>query len=232
MSKTPEIVTRADWLKARQALLVQEKAFARERDALSAARRSLPWVKIKNYKLEGSSGPVEFSDLFGDHGQLVVYHFMFAPGAKIGCKICSFWADNFEMSQRHLGARDVALAVVSRAEPAVIDTFKTRMGWTFPWLSGGKSTFNQDFAVSFSEDEIKSGSAKYNYGSQTWIGPDMPGVSVFARDSKGSLFHTYSTYARGLEDLNATYRYLDIVPKGRNEDGRTGMSWVKHRDKY
>ena len=122
--------------------------------------------------------------------------------------------------------------MVSRAEPAAIDTFKTRMGWTFPWLSAGKSTFNQDFAVSFSEDEIKSGSAKYNYGSQTWIGQDMPGVSVFARDNNGSLFHTYSTYARGLEDLNATYRYLDIVPKGRNEDGRMGMSWVKHRDKY
>jgi predicted dithiol-disulfide oxidoreductase (DUF899 family) len=231
-SAQPAIASRETWLDARKRLLVREKAFSRERDALAAARRALPWVESEDYAFEHSTGAVRLSDLFGSKSQLAVYHFMFGPEAKAGCPICSFWADNFERSRPHLAARDVALAVVSRAQPALLDAFKARMGWTFPWVSSGKSTFNADFSVSFTPEAVAAKSASYNYGSQTWVGPDMPGLSVFAKGDGGKLYHTYSTYGRGLEDINATYRLLDIVPKGRDEAGRAGMAWVKHHDRY
>lgn len=226
------VVDRARWLEARTSLLVREKAFARERDALSAARRVLPWVTISDYVFEETQGPVALSELFNGSSQLVVYHFMFAPDDEEGCPLCSFWADNFERSRVHLAARDVSLAAVSRADAATLDAFKMRMGWTFPWVSSGKTTFNSDFGVSFTEAEIASLSAPYNYQQPSWLTADLPGVSVFAKGADGQLYHTYSTYARGLEDLNTTYRYLDIVPKGRNETDDFSMAWVRYHDRY
>ena len=227
----PKIATRKAWFDARLALLEREKAFTQARDELTAARQALPWVKTMDYTFEQTTGPTTLSALFGDKSQLIVYHFMLGPDATTPCKSCSLWADNFERSRVHLAARDVALVAVSRAAPAKLAATAKRLGWTFPWLSSGKSTFNADFRVSFTEAEIKAKTADYNFGTGGWAGADMPGISVFAKDADGGLFHTYSVYARGLEDLNTTYRFLDIVPKGRDEGGK-GMAWLKHWDTY
>ncbi|MBV1868878.1 MAG: DUF899 domain-containing protein [Marinosulfonomonas sp.] len=228
------IASRQDWLEQRKNLLEREKEFNRTRDALSAARRELPWVRIeKDYQFDGKDGAVSLGDLFGAHSQLVVYHFMFAPDWQAGCKSCSFWMDNFEGTEAHLGARDTALAMVSSAPLETLQKFRERMGWTMPWVSAGSSNFNQDFGVTFSDQDVAEGNANYNYRTIKRGGGEMPGVSVFSRDDNGAMYHTYSTYSRGLDMLNGAYHILDLTPKGRNEGALDfTMSWLQLHDQY
>jgi predicted dithiol-disulfide oxidoreductase (DUF899 family) len=227
----PEVVSRETWLAARKTLLAKERAFSRERDALAAERRTLPMVKIdKPYAFEGPGGRSTLRDLFGGQPQLIVYHFMLDPEWEAGCKSCSFIADNIEGGYPHFAARDTAFTLVSRAPLARIQAFKTRMGWTMPWVSSFASDFNYDFGVSFKTDEESAG---YNYGT-TNEGEkgEHPGLSCFLREGE-QVFHTYSTYARGLDILLGTYNYLDFTPLGRHEEDLPyGMAWVKHHDKY
>jgi len=228
------IVSRADWLKARKELLSREKKFTEERDALSAARRDLPWEKVeKTYVFETPSGKKSLADLFGPHSQLVVYHFMFAPDWDGGCKSCSFWADHFNGLQPHLAARDVTMMAISRAPLAKLQAFAKRLGWSFPWVSSGDSDFNYDFDVSFRPEQLADGSGVYNYQQLKMQMSDLPGISVFVKDKDGSIYHTYSTYGRGIELVNSTYQTLDLVPKGRDEEGLAhSMSWVRYNDQY
>lgn len=226
----PRIVSRNDWLVERKAFLAEEKAFTKARDALSAKRRELPWVKIDTpYTFETLQGKEYLSDLFAGRSQLIIYHFMLGPDWDAGCKSCSFWADNFNDVIVHLNNRDVSMIAVSSAPLAKIDAFRRRMGWNFNWVSSGGTTFNQDFGVSPKPGE----SVLYNFGTSKIDMDELPGISVFARDEKGAVYHTYSCYARGLDMLNGAYHYLDLVPKGRNEEGLPGtMSWLKHHDRY
>ncbi|MBV1902352.1 MAG: DUF899 domain-containing protein [Marinosulfonomonas sp.] len=231
---TITIATRKDWLEQRKNLLEREKEFNRTRDALSAARRDLPWVRVdKDYLFDASGGAVSLGDLFGAHSQLVIYHFMFAPDWQAGCKSCSFWMDNFEGTEAHLGARDTALAMVSSAPLETLQKFRARMGWTLPWVSAANTDFNQDYGVTFSQQDIADGKAVYNYDTLKHGAPEMPGISVFAKDENGAIYHTYSTYSRGLDMLNSAYHILDLTPKGRDENGLPfTMSWLQHRDQY
>ncbi|HEU0221388.1 MAG TPA: DUF899 domain-containing protein [Paracoccaceae bacterium] len=230
---TRRIVSQPEWLAERLALLEREKAFTRERDALSAARRSLPWIRVeKPYRFQGPEGPVTLADLFGGRGQLVVYHFMFGPEDEEGCKSCSFWADNFNGIGIHLAHRDTALVAVSKAPFAKLDAYRRRMGWSFPWYSAHDTDFNEDFHVTFTPDEIERGAAYYNYRPGGFRGRQAPGISVFARDG-GEVFHTYSTFSRGLDMLNGAYHFLDLTPKGRDEEGLPHtMAWVRRHDQY
>jgi predicted dithiol-disulfide oxidoreductase (DUF899 family) len=224
----PKIVSPNEWLSARKELLAKEKAFSRARDELAAERRKLPMVKLtKEYVFEAPEGKTNLRDLFGKRRQLIVYHLMFDPKWEAACKSCSFIADNFQASPVHLGARDTALVAVSRAPLAKIEAFKKRMAWTHRWLSSENSDFNYDFGVSFREDE-KGG---YNYGDENY-GGESPGCSVFLK-AGSDVFHTYSTYARGLDMLITTYHYLDLTPLGRQEEGlKHGMMWVRLHDQY
>ncbi len=226
-------VTRAEWLEARKALLAREKAFTRERDALSAARRELPMLKVdKEYVFGGLSGTQTLAELFAGRRQLILYHFMFDPSWDEGCKSCSLVADNFERSILHLEARDTAFAVISRAPVAKIEPFKQRMGWRFRWLSSSGSDFNYDFKVTFNPDDVAAQSVEYNYQRGPFPHPEAPGISIFLREGNDT-FHTYSTYGRGLDLLINTYNYLDLTPLGRQEEGLPyGMAWVRHHDKY
>jgi predicted dithiol-disulfide oxidoreductase (DUF899 family) len=228
------VVSRAQWLEQRKTLLAREKAFTRERDALSAARRALPWVRIDtDYVFDGADGPVSLTDLFGPHSQLVVYHFMFGRDWEDGCVSCSFWADNFNGIEPHLNARDIAFAAISRGPLDRILPFKRRMGWDFPWVSSANNTFSKDFQVSFAEDRDTSEPVTYNYRETVMPMNEMPGVSVFARGGDGTLYHTYSTYGRGLDILNGAYNYIDLTPKGRDEPTEGNpMAWVRHHDRY
>ncbi len=228
------IVSREEWLKARLALLEREKAFTRERDALSHERQALPWVEVtKDYSFETADGKQTLSDLFGKHGQLVVYHFMYDPDWQAACKSCSFWADNFDGNVAHLAARDVTFVAVSRAPLETLDAFKKRMGWKFDWISSLGSDFNYDFEVSFTEEAREKDEIRYNYRQSTFPADEAPGISVFIKDDDGKIYHTYSTYGRGLDMLNASYHYLDLVPKGRDEDGLPyPMDWVRLKDEY
>jgi predicted dithiol-disulfide oxidoreductase (DUF899 family) len=226
-----QIVSADQWLAARRALLAREKEFTRARDALSAARRALPWEKVEtDYVFEGARGSVTLADLFRGRGQLIVYHFMFGPDWEAGCKSCSFWADNFDRIVVHLNARDTNLVAVSRAPYERLAAYRERMGWSFEWASSLGNAFNRDFAVSFPEHETQGNN--YNFGTQHFGGEEAPGVSVFARDG-AALCHTYSTYARGLDMLNGAYHLLDLVPKGRDEAGfGFTMEWVRRHDEY
>lgn len=227
------VVSREEWLAARKALLAEEKDFNRIRDRLSASRQALPWVKIEDYVFDGPSGPVRLSDLFRGRSQLVVYHLMFHPDWSAACKSCSFWADNFERVIVHLNARDTNLAAVSRAPLAKLDAFKKRMGWSFEWVSCGEDgAFNSDFGTYFTAGDLQTPGPNYNYGSSRFGMADAPGLSVFAKAEDSALYHTYSTYSRGLDMLNGAYHYLDVVPKGRDEGGRGGRSWLQLRDEY
>lgn len=232
--KAHKIVSRDEWLRARKALLAEEKEFTWLRDRLSAERRALPWVKVETpYLFDGPQGKQTLPDLFDGRGQLIIYHFMFGPGWDHGCPSCSFLADHFDGVVIHLAHRDVTLAVVSRAPYPEIAAFKGRMGWRFPWVSSFGSDFNHDFQVSFSKEEIARGKANYNYAMTGFPSEEAPGVSVFAKDEAGEVFHTYSSYARGLDILIGTYNFLDLVPKGRDEDELAfSMSWVRHHDRY
>jgi predicted dithiol-disulfide oxidoreductase (DUF899 family) len=228
------VVSQAEWLAARKELLNKEKQLTRDRDALSAERRKLPWVKVeKDYVFDGPSGKISLAGLFGSRSQLIVYHFMLGPGWEEGCKSCSMLADHFDGATVHLAHRDVTFAVVSRAPLAEIEGFKKRMGWQFPWVSSFQNDFNHDYHVSFTKDELAQGTADYNYGGIVFQVEEAPGLSVFAKDADGNVYHTYSTYARGLDIFLGVYNFLDTVPKGRDEDGlKFSMSWVRHHDKY
>jgi predicted dithiol-disulfide oxidoreductase (DUF899 family) len=230
----PKIVSPTEWVEARKQFLVKEKEFTRLRDELSRERRELPWERVdKNYVFDGPNGKVKLADLFEGRNQLVVYHFMFGPDWAEGCPSCSFEADHFNSFVVHLNARDVSLVAVSRATLPQIEAFKKRMGWTFNWVSSNKSDFNRDYHVSFTGEEMAKGKVEYNYGLLEFPHEEAPGVSVFYKDANGHIFHTYSTYSRGLDILLGAYNYLDLVPKGRDEDGLAfGMSWVRHHDKY
>ena len=225
------IVSRQQWIEARKQLLAREKQFTRERDQLSAARRALPWVQVtERYEFERPRGKATLADLFDGKRQLIIYHFMFAPDWQAGCKACSFWADNFNGIVEHLAHRDVRLIAVSRAPLARLTAFARRLGWTFEWASSHGSSFNHDFAVSFTPDELARGKATYNYETRDVRSPELPGISVFYQDGD-AIYHTYSCYARGLDMLNTAYHYLDLVPRGRDEGDRA-MSWLRLRDEY
>jgi len=230
---TPQIVEHAQWLEARRRFLAKEKEFTRLRDELSRERRELPWERIqKDYRFHSERGAETLAELFGGRSQLIVYHFMYDPDWDIGCKSCSFWADNFNGIIPHLKQRDVSLVAVSRAPLAKLQEQARKLGWTFRWVSSQGSDFNFDFSVSFSPEALARGEALYNYVSQKVTRSELPGISVFCHQD-GQIFHTYSTYGRGLDMLNAAYHYLDIAPKGRDEEALPyPMAWVRHRTAY
>ena len=232
--EVPRVLPQAEWLAARKELLRKEKEFTRLRDELSRQRRELPWEKIeKQYVFEVTEGKETLADLFGDKSQLIVYHFMFGPGWGQGCPSCSFLSDHIDGSVVHLTARDVRLVVVSRAPLAQIEAFKKRMGWRFKWVSSYGNDFNRDFHVSFTQDEMAKGEVYYNYIVQRFPSEEGPGLSVFYKDAAGKIFHTYSAYGRGLDMMIGAYNWLDLTPKGRDEDGLAfTMSWVRHHDRY
>jgi predicted dithiol-disulfide oxidoreductase (DUF899 family) len=226
-------VSREQWIEARTRLLAKEKELTRLRDELSRERRELPWVRVdKHYAFDGPNGKETLADLFEGRSQLIVYHFMFGPDWDAGCKSCSFWADNFERNVVHLKQRDVTLIAVSRAPLEKLEAFKARMGWTFKWVSSAGNDFNFDYHVSFKPDELAQGPRYYNYAWAKSSMAELPGISVFCRDADGTIFHTYSCYARGLDMMNTAYHYLALVPKGRDETGEHKMAWVRYRDSY
>jgi predicted dithiol-disulfide oxidoreductase (DUF899 family) len=228
-----EVVSAAEWLVARTDLLNREKEFSRQRDALSAARRKLPMVKIeKEYVFEGPDGKETLADLFEGRSQLIIYHFMLGPGWEEGCKSCSYLADHFDGANWHLPHRGTTLVVVSRAPLSEIKAYRKRMGWQFKWVSSYGSDFNFDYHVSFTEKEEKNNKVYHNYERAEFMSEELPGLSVFYKDEDGNVFHTYSTYARGLDQLVGAYNFLDLTPKGRDEDPEDTMSWVRRHDQY
>jgi predicted dithiol-disulfide oxidoreductase (DUF899 family) len=229
------IVSEGEWFALRKELLVKEKEFTRLRDLLGAERRALPWVKVeKAYLFDGPDGQQTLADLFGGRSQLIVKHFMLGPGWSEGCVGCSFELDHVDGILVHLAHRDVSYVVVSRAPVPEIEAFKRRMGWHVEWVSSGATDFNFDFHVSFTPDEIARGEAYYNYEMRKIGIDELSGRSVFYKDENGDVFHTYSSYGRGGEDVLGTYRLLDIVAKGRDENGpnRNLTDWVRHHDRY
>ena len=228
------IVTRDEWVAARKALLEKEKAFTRERDELNRLRRQLPWERVeKAYVFDGPDGEETLAGLFAGRSQLIVYHFMFGPDWDEGCKSCSFLADHYAPAVVHLAQRDVTLVTVSRAPLARIEAFRERMGWRFKWVSSLRSDFNQDYQVSFTPEDAAGGEVTYNYAATAFPMTEAPGLSVFCKDRSGGVFHTYSTYARGLDTFIGAYHLLDVAPKGRDEDDLAfSMEWVRHHDRY
>jgi predicted dithiol-disulfide oxidoreductase (DUF899 family) len=227
------VVSRDKWLAARKELLCEEKEFTHQREELAAKRRQLPWVEIdKQYTFDSTSGEVSLGDLFDGRHQLLVYHFMFAPEWSQGCKSCSLLADHYDPAIIHLNHRDTSMVTVSRAPLAKLQAFRERMGWKFNWVSTIDDDFNRDFGVLFREQELNAGLTVYNYNREPYPISDLPGLSVFYRDDSGRIFHTYSTYARGLDIFINTYNFLDVTPKGRDEENIEIMSWVRHHDRY
>ncbi|MGA9798630.1 MAG: thioredoxin family protein [Terriglobales bacterium] len=233
-AETSKVVAPAEWLAARTEFLKKEKEFTRLRDELSRQRRELPWEKVeKQYWFDGPKGKETLADLFGGKGQLIVYHFMLGPGWKEGCPSCSYLADHFDGAAVHLAQRDSRLVVISRAPWPEIEVFKKRMGWQFKWVSSSGNDFNFDYHVSFSPAQKAEGKVFYNYEKTDFPSEEAPGASVFYKNKAGEIFHTYSSYARGLDILVGTYNFLDLTPKGRDEDGLArSMAWVRHHDKY
>ncbi|HWL87799.1 MAG TPA: thioredoxin family protein [Polyangiaceae bacterium] len=229
-----EAVSHEEWLKARLELLAAEKEFTRHRDVLTRRRMAMPWERVeKSYQFEGPNGALSLADLFDGRSQLMVDHFMLGPDWEEGCKSCSFWADNFNGIPVHLNHRDVTFTAVSRAPSAKINVYKKRMGWSFAWVSSHGSDFNFDYHVSFTPEEIAEGKAYYNYAVRPITASDEQGVSVFYKNESGQVFHTYSCHGRDIDVLNGAYQYLDLVPKGRDEDGFTfSMDWVRRHDQY
>ena len=226
------VVSHKDWLAARTALLAREKELTRLRDELSQQRRDLPWEAVtKQYVFEGPNGKETLPDLFDGRSQLIVYHFMFDPSWEAGCPHCSHWADNFNGIIVHLNQRDATMIAVSRAPYSKLAAYEKRMGWSFKWVSSFHTDFNFDYQVAFTPEELAKKKAFYNFTMQDPHAPEREGVSVFFKDPAGSVFHTYSTYARGIDMLNVDYQYLDLVPKGRDEGGR-GPFWVRRHDEY
>jgi len=230
----PKVVRQEEWLAARKELLTKEKELTRLSDELGRQRRELPWVKVeKNYVFDGPDGKRTFADLFAGRSQLIVYHFMFGPEWQEGCPSCSFCMDHTDGSLVHLAQRDVAFAAISRAPWPKIEAFQKRMGWGFQWVSSFGNEFNYDYHVSFTKEERAQGKVYYNFERAEFPSEEAPGVSVFYKDKTGNIFHTYSSFGRGTEAVNGTYRYLDLVPKGRDEDGLAfTMAWVRHHDRY
>ena len=228
-----EIVSETEWLIARKDLLTREKEFTRQRDALSAERRQLPMLKIdKEYVFDGPKGKETLADLFDGRSQLIVYHFMFGPDWEEGCKSCSYLADHFDGANWHLPHRDVIFVAISRAPLSKLESYKKRMGWRFKWLSSHGNDFNFDYHVSFTKEDEKKNEAYYNYRKGEFMMDELPGLSVFYKDEAGDVFHTYSTYGRGLDILVGTYNLLALVPKGRDENLESTMDWVRRHDQY
>ena len=226
----PQIATYDAWLTARQELLAQEKELTRHRDQVSAARRALPWVPVtRDYRFQTTAGERSLADLFDGRSQLAVYHFMLAPDAEQPCEGCSHLADHVDGARQHFEHADLSFCAVSRAPIDQIETVRRRMGWSFPWVSSFGSDFNYDFNVSFTPEQLARGSATYNFVPTTDAPPDLPGLSVFARDDSGVVYHTYSAYARGLDHILGSYNFLDLTPRGRNEDERF---WLRRHDEY
>jgi len=232
--KPGNIVSRDEWLEARRVLLQEEKDFTRLGDQLSRKRRQLPWLKVDSeYIFEDLSGKLSLGDLFEDKSQLIIYHFMYGPDWEEGCPSCSFWADNFNGIDIHLRHRDVNLVVVSRAGLTQLQAYRKRMGWDFKWVSSLGNNFNYDYHVSFTAAEMEKAEMFYNFKTGSFPADEAPGISVFYRRPEGEVFHTYSCYARGLDRLNGAYHYLDLLPKGRDEDDLDfTMAWLRRRDEY
>jgi len=230
-----KVVSHDQWIAARKAYLAEEKAFSKVRDELARKRRELPWEKVeKNYVFDTPSGKQSLADLFGDNRQLIIYHFMLGPGWEAGCPSCSLIADHFDGAIIHLAQRDIAFAVASRAPLPEIEKLKARMGWKFTWVSSLGSDFNHDYQVSVSPQEKAAGKVLYNYEIiEKFPSEERPGASVFFKNPAGEVFHTYSTYGRGLDILIGAYNLIDLVPKGRDESGLAfSMAWVRHHDRY
>lgn len=232
--KTPTIVSRDEWLSARTAYLAKEKEFTRLRDQLSQERRELPWVKVdKEYQFDSLNGKETLAELFEGRSQLIIYHFMFGPDWEEGCPSCSFWADNFNNIVVHLNHRDITLIAVSSAQLDKLEAYKKRMGWNFKWVSSFGNDFNYDYHVSFTPDEMKMNEVYYNYHLTPFVSDELSGVSVFYKNQEGGIFHTYSCYSRGLDMLNGAYHYMDLIPKGRDEDNLPfTMAWLRRHDSY
>jgi predicted dithiol-disulfide oxidoreductase (DUF899 family) len=231
--KEHKVVSHEKWIAARKALLAKEKKFSKLRDELNRQRRGLPWEKIeKKYVFDSARGKETLGDLFDGKGQLLVYHFMFGPDWGEGCPHCSFWADHFDSVNFHIGQRDTTFAVISRAPLKEIAPFKKRMGWKFKWVSSFGTDFNFDFNVSFTPEQIKSGVLPYNYSKFKMEIDELQGVSAFYKDSRGDIFHTYSSYARGIDLMNTTYNFLDLTAKGRDENPERTQDWVRYHDEY
>ena len=227
------VVSHQDWIAARLSLLAKEKEFSRRREALAQERRDLPWERVeKTYVFAGPGGKESLSDLFGRRSQLVVYQFMFAPEWDAGCPHCSFWADHYDGMGPHLARRDVSFVVASRAPLDRIEAFRKRMGWRFKWVSSAGTDYHYDFQASFRPEDIETGTLYYNYAKVPMRMTDREGISVFLKDPKGHIFHTYSTYARGIDMVNGTYQFLDLVPRGRDENPDSPQDWVRHHDRY
>ncbi len=237
-----KVVSHDDWVKSRKTHLAKEKEFTHLRDQLSRERRALPWELVeKEYIFEGEAGKQTLADLFQRRSQLVIYHAMFNPDTAgphttwtqdAPCFVCSYWMDNFNDITVHLNHRDITMIAVSLAPYAKLAAYKKRMGWTFPWLSSAGSDFNFDYHVSFTADQLKRNMVEYNYRPTEWSMSEAPGISVFFKDQDGKIYHTYSTYERGLDMLNVAYHYMDLVPKGRDEAESEGAFWVRRRDEY
>jgi len=231
--KKHKVVSQKEWIAARKALLKNEKKLTHLREKVAEERRALPWEKVdKEYVFDTSNGRETLADLFGDKSQLVVYQFMFAPEWNEGCPHCSFWADHYDGMQPHLKQRDVSFVVVSRAPLDKIEPFKKRMGWQFKWVSSGQTDYNYDYQASFHAEDIKRKKGFYNYQTFPINVTDREGISVFYKDETGAIFHTYSTYARGIDAVNPTYQFLDLMPKGRDETEKFPQDWVRHKDRY
>jgi predicted dithiol-disulfide oxidoreductase (DUF899 family) len=235
--KTPMIVSREEWLAARRALLEKEKAHTHAQEALANERRALPWVKItKDYRFEGADGPVSLAGLFDGRSQLFLYHFMLGPDWKEGCPGCSFLCDHVDGARQHFEHNDLSFVAVSRGPMATIETYRKRMGWKFRWVSSANSDFNYDFNVSFPKDRVKDGKITYNFETIDNDGEseELPGISVFFKNEAGEIFHTYSSYGRGGEALLGAYAFLDMAPKGRNENGPNSNmgDWMERHDEY
>jgi predicted dithiol-disulfide oxidoreductase (DUF899 family) len=230
-----KIVSHDEWVAARKAYLAEEKAFSRARDGLSKKRRELPWEKVeKNYVFDGPNGKETLGNLFGGKSQLIVYHFMLGPGWEAGCPSCSLIADHFDGAVVHLAQRDISFVAISRAPLAEIEKFKARMGWHFKWVSSFGTDFNVDYQVSVTPQEKAGGAVMYNYELiKSFPSDERPGASVFFKNDAGEVFHTYSTYGRGLDILIGAYNFIDLAPKGRDEGGLAySMAWVRHHDRY
>lgn len=230
-SLAPPVVSRDEWIAARKKLLQEEKELTNLRDKIRAERLKLPWVLVeKDYVFEGPKGSVTLADLFRGRSQLIVQHFMFGPGWEEGCKGCSFLADHVDAARQHFEHHDVAFAAISRAPYPDLAKFQKRMGWQFPWVSSFGSDFNFDYHVSFTPEQMASGKITYNFEEGDAEIEELPGQSAFYKDEAGRIYHTYSSYARGGDELLGTYMFLDIAPKGRNE--KEIMDWMRHHDRY
>jgi predicted dithiol-disulfide oxidoreductase (DUF899 family) len=235
MIENHKVVSNAEWRAARKQLLIKEKEYSRLGDELARQRRELPWERVaKEYVFDGPAGKETLTRLFAGRSQLAVYHFMFGPDWEAGCPHCSFWADNFNGIDVHLAHRDVTFVAISHAPSAKLEGFRQRMGWSFKWVSSYGTDFNSDYHVSFTKDDLAKGQTYYNYRvRESQSEGEAPGISAFYKDPDGAVFHTYSCYERGVETINGAYHWLDLMPKGRDEEGLSfAQAWVRHHDRY